>query len=156
MIIDGTNLILGRLGSYVAKKALLGVKVEIINCENIVVTGKKYGILKKYTKKLSMGTPSKGPFVYKKPDRFVKRAIRGMLPYKKERGKKAFKNIKCYIGIPENLSKEKIETVEIANIKKVPSLDYIKVKDISRSIGGKIWKLFMLQEKEREQLQELL
>ena len=41
MIIDGNNLILGRLGSFVAKKALLGKKIDIINCKNIIITGKK-------------------------------------------------------------------------------------------------------------------
>jgi len=41
MIIDATNLILGRLGTYVAKKALLGNKIDIVNCENSVVTGNR-------------------------------------------------------------------------------------------------------------------
>jgi len=138
MIIDGNNLILGRLGSFVAKKALLGEKIDIINCGNIVITGKKEYLFGKYRKRLARGIHSKGPFTYKNPDRFVKRALRGMLPYKKEKGKMAFKNIKCHIEVPENLGKEKIETVEMANIKKVPSLDYMKVRDICREIGGKI------------------
>lgn len=138
MIIDGNNLILGRLGSFVAKKALLGEKISIINCENIVITGKKKFIFKKYKKRLARGIPSKGPFLHKNPDRFVKRALRGMLPYKKEKGKKAFTNIKCYTGIPEKLSNEKYEIIKTANIKKVPSLDYAKVKDICKEIGAKI------------------
>lgn len=138
MIIDGNNLILGRLGSFVAKKALLGEKIDIVNCENIVITGKKGHIFREYEKRLERGIHSKGPFVYRRPDMFVKRAFRGMLPYKKERGKKAFKSIRCHIGVPENLGKEKIETVEMANIKKVPSLDYLKVKEICIRIGGKI------------------
>ena len=138
MIIDGNDLILGRLGSFVAKKALLGEKMNIVNCENIVITGKKEDVFGEYRKRLARGIHSKGPFLYKMPDMFVKRALRGMLPYRKERGKRAFKNIKCYIGIPENLNKEKIETVEMANINKVPSLNYVKVKDICKEIGGKI------------------
>ena len=138
MIIDGKNLILGRLGTFVAKKALLGEKIDIINCENIIITGKKKAIFDRYNKKLAMGTPAKGPRTYRMPDRFVKRALRGMLPYKTERGKKAFKNIKCHIGAPEILNKEKHETIEKANIKKVPSLDYLKVKEICRKIGAKI------------------
>lgn len=138
MIIDGKNMILGRLGTFVTKKALLGEKIDIINCENIVITGKKDAIFERYDKKLARGTPAKGPFTYRIPDRFVKRALRGMLPYKTERGKKAFKNIKCHIGAPEILNKEKHETIEKANIKKVPSLDYLRVKDICRKIGAKI------------------
>ena len=96
MIIDANNLILGRLGAYVAKKALLGEKIDIVNCESCVVTGKRDKIFWDYRNKLKRGIPSKGPFTYRMPHRFVKRAIRGMLPYKKERGRIAFKNIKCY------------------------------------------------------------
>lgn len=138
MIIDGNNMVLGRLGSFVAKKALLGEKIDIVNCENMVITGKKKYIIEKYRKKMARGIPSKGPFSYKTPDRFVKRALRGMLPYKRERGKKAFKNIKCYSGVPEKLSKEEYETVKMADIKNVPSLDYVKVRDICKEMGAKI------------------
>jgi large subunit ribosomal protein L13 len=138
MIIDGNNLILGRLGSFVSKKALLGEKIDIVNCENIVITGKKEHVFEKYKKKLARGIHSKGPFLYKMPDRFVKRSLRGMLPYRTERGKKAFKNIKCYIGVPERFSNKERETVEMADIKKVQSLDYVRVKDVCQQIGGKV------------------
>ena len=36
MIIDARNLILGRLATITAKKALQGEDIHIINCENIV------------------------------------------------------------------------------------------------------------------------
>ncbi len=138
MIIDANNLILGRLGTFAAKKALLGERVDIVNCENCVITGDKYRIFKKYDNLLKKGTQSKGPFVYRMPHRFVKRAIRGMLPYKKERGIKAFKNIKCYIGVPEKLKNQKFDTIKSANVEKVPNLDYVKVKDICMHIGAKL------------------
>ncbi|MBL7054435.1 50S ribosomal protein L13 [Candidatus Woesearchaeota archaeon] len=140
MIIDGNNLILGRLGSFAAKKALQGEKIDIVNCENIVITGKKKYIFEKYRKRLKRGIHSKGPFTYRMPDRFVKRALRGMLPYKKEKGKKAFEKIKCYMGVPENekFNKEKMETIKSADISKVPSLDYLRVKDVCKEIGAKI------------------
>ena len=138
MIIDANDLVLGRLGTYVAKKALLGEKIDIINCENSVVTGDKYKIFEDYKKRSRRGTPSKGPFIYKIPDRFVKRSIRGMLPYKKERGRSAFKNIKCHIGVPENLKKEKFDTIKFANVGKLPNLKYVRVKDICINLGAKI------------------
>jgi large subunit ribosomal protein L13 len=138
MIIDASNLILGRVGTYVAKKALLGEKIDIINCENIVVTGKRESIFQKYDRTLQRGIPSKGPFVYRKPDRFVKRAIRGMLPYKRGMGKIAFKNIICHQGIPESLKDKKFETINNAGIDKVPNLKYVKVKDICVHIGAKL------------------
>lgn len=138
MIIDANNLILGRLGTYAAKKALLGEKIDIVNCENCVITGKRKKIFGDYDNKLKRGIPSKGPFTYRMPHRFVKRAIRGMLPYKKERGRTAFKNIKCYIGVPENLKNQKIDTIKNANVEKIPNLNYVKVKDISKHIGARI------------------
>jgi|TARA_Y100000310_G_scaffold284075_1_gene306592 large subunit ribosomal protein L13 len=138
MIIDANDLVLGRLGAYAAKKALLGEKIDIVNCESCVVTGRRYRIFEDYDKFLKKGIPAKGPFTYRMPDRFVKRSIRGMLPYKKERGRKAFKSIRCYIGIPENLKNQKCDTIKSANIEKVPNLKFIRVKEICKHIGGKV------------------
>jgi len=138
MIIDANNLILGRLGTFVAKKALLGEKVDIVNCENSVITGDRAKIFEDYDNFLKRGIPAKGPFIRRMPDRFVKRAIRGMLPYKKERGRIAFKNIKCHIGIPENFKNQKFDVLKEANVEKVPNLKYIKIKEVCRHIGAKI------------------
>ena len=138
MIIDATDLIVGRLASFVAKKALLGEEIFIVNCEKAMMTGNKKEVLKRYKEKKQIKAPGKGPYLYKMPDRFVKRIIRGMLPYKKERGKKAFKRIKCYIGVPEKFSNKKLETIQEANISKVPNLKYISIKEICKSIGAKI------------------
>lgn len=137
MIIDANNLILGRMATFVAKQALLGEKINIINCEKAIMTGNKKQILAKYKEKLKMGKPQKGPFIPRRADRFVKRTIRGMLPYKQEKGIKAFKRVKCYINVPEEFKDKKAETIEKANIAKVPNLKYIIVEDICKLIGGK-------------------
>lgn len=138
MIIDANNLILGRLGTYVAKQVLLGEKIDIVNCESCVITGDRKKIFEGYDNKLKRGIPAKGPFTRRMPDRFVKRAIRGMLPYKKERGRVAFENIKCHIGVPENLKNQKFDTLKDANVEKTPNLKYIKIKDVCKHIGAKI------------------
>ncbi|MBL7055863.1 50S ribosomal protein L13 [Candidatus Woesearchaeota archaeon] len=135
MIIDANNLILGRLGTYVAKKSLLGEKIDIINCEKAIITGKRKQVLEDYRKSYQMGIPKKGPFFRRMPDRFVKRAIRGMIPYKNERGKIAYSNLKCHVGIPDSLKDKKADTIENANVKKLPTLDYITVKDICSHFG---------------------
>ena len=41
MIIDGNNLILGRVATIAAKRAMQGEPVVILNCEKMIVTGKK-------------------------------------------------------------------------------------------------------------------
>lgn len=136
MIINAENLIIGRLASYVAKQALLGEQIDIINSEKAVITGDKQVLLEIYKKKLVMGTPYKGPFFPRTPDRILKRTIRGMLPYKQPKGRSAFKRIKCYISHPEELKGTPI-TIENANIKKTKSLRYIDLEKLSRLLKGK-------------------
>ncbi len=136
--IDATNIILGRLASYAAKKALLGENVEIINCENAVITGNKKRTLRDYKDKLHMGSRTRGPFTRKRPDMFVKRAVRGMLPYRKENGKKAFKRIKCYIGVPDNLKDKKPEQLKKMALSKLTVVKYTTVKEVCRTLGVRL------------------
>ena len=137
MIIDAKDSILGRLGSYVAKQVLLGNKVDVINCEECVVSGRKQAVLHEYIRRLHRKAPTKAPYFYRRPDMLVKRTIRGMLPFKRARGRDNFKNIKCHIGIPENLRNEKAIRIENASIDKLHSADCLKIKDICRAVGWK-------------------
>jgi len=137
MIIDATDLIMGRLAAFAAKQALLGEKIEIVNCEKAVITGRRKFIFAKYRHKRERGTPRKGPFILRRPSAIVKRTIRGMLPYKQGKGKIAFKNIMCYEGLPEVYAGKKLETVETANVDKVVNIGYITVADLSNFLGVK-------------------
>ena len=137
MIINAKDMVLGRLSSYVAKQILLGNQVDVVNCEECVISGKKQTILELYIRKLHRKAPTKGPYFYRRPDMFVKRTIRGMLPFKRARGRDVFKNVKCHIGVPENLKNEKSLTIEGASITKLHSADYLKVKDICNAVGWK-------------------
>jgi large subunit ribosomal protein L13 len=138
MIIDASYLILGRLASYAAKQALLGKKVDIVNCENAIITGNKKWIMERHRKKMQRGIPLKGPYIKRMPDRYVKRAIRGMLPYKQAKGRQAFEKIMCYIGVPEKFKDKKLETLKSADISKVPNLRYTTVKQVCKTMGAKI------------------
>ena len=137
MIVDAKDTILGRLGSFVAKQVLLGNEVDVVNCEECIVSGRKHAILKEYIKRLHRKAPTKAPYFYRRPDMFVKRTIRGMLPFKRARGREVIKNIKCYIGVPENLRNEKPLRIENTGVERLHSADYIKVKDICKAVGGK-------------------
>ena len=136
MIIDAKDAVLGRLGTYVAKQLLLGSNVEVVNCEEAVVSGKKHAILENYIRRIDRKAPTKGPYLYRRPDFFVKRTIRGMLPFKRTRGRDAFKNVKCHIGVPDNLKNERATALE-ANASGLHSTDYLKVKDICKALGWK-------------------
>ena len=137
MLIDAKDLILGRLATFAAKKALLGEKIDIVNAEETIISGDRKWILAHYVKKRDRGIPLKGPYMQKMPDKFVKRIIRGMLPYKQEKGRKAYKNIKCHIGVPENLKEQKAETIDSIHLKKLPNVKFIKVKELCRLLGAK-------------------
>ena len=138
VIIDATNLILGRMASFAARQALLGKDVIIINCEKAMVTGNRSATLERYNIRLQRGSKDKGPFSYRKPHMFVKRAIRGMLPYKRENGKKAFKRIRCYLGVPDELKNSKFEQIKKMDISKLDIPKYTTVKEICNIMG---WRL---------------
>ena len=137
MIIDANKLILGRIATTSAKKALMGEKIDIINCENAVITGSKKDVLGKIRQRVKRGIPAKGPFYPRRADMFVRRSIRGMLPYKQEKGKKAFKMIMCYVGVPEKLKDKESKTIKSANFSKIPNLKYITVGEVCKEIRTK-------------------
>lgn len=137
MIIDAKNLIAGRLASYAAKQAMLCNEIEIINVEQAMFTGSKHDVLKKQMQRTIRGHTYKGPFYERNEDRFFKRILRGMLPYKQERGKLALKRIKCYIGTPEQLKDKKAETLPEFNITKTKTLKYVRLSEICKLIGKK-------------------
>ena len=138
IIIDATDLVLGRLATYAAKEALLGKEIRIINCEKAVISGKKKNVFDEYLHRMERGIPRKGPFVHRMPDKLVRRTVRGMIPYKKARGKEAYKKIFCYVGVPEEFKDKKAVTVEGANISKLPTLKSVDLKTLSKRLGAKI------------------
>ncbi|MBU0535770.1 MAG: 50S ribosomal protein L13 [Nanoarchaeota archaeon] len=138
MIIDATDSILGRIATVAAKKALLGEKVDIVNCEKAIVTGNREQVLARFKQKIDFGIPLKGPYYNRMPDRMVRRVIRGMLPFRRDKGKKAFERVMCYIGVPEKLKGQKMEKIKEADISKTPSLRYVYIKEVSKFLGAKI------------------
>ncbi len=138
MIIDGSNLILGRLASFAAKNALLGEKIIILNCEHVILTGPRVYLHNTMQERADRGGPFKGPFFQRMPDRFVRRAIRGMLPYKQERGKKAYDRIMCYLGTPLEFKEQKMTEVPGASASKLRTLNYITLKNIAHTFGKTI------------------
>ena len=108
-VIDGKGAILGRLASYVAKEALKGEEIALLNCDEIIISGNKKTIKADFQKKRSrVGHSQKGPKLSKTSERMVKRSIRGMLPeHRFGRGRAAFKRIKCYKRVPKEFEESK-------------------------------------------------
>ena len=125
MIINGKDAVLGRLASYTAKKLLAGEEVSIVNAEKVIITGDSVEITKKYLKKRSIGSPQHGPFFPTKPDLIVRRTVRGMLPYKTNKGRIAFKKLRVYIGTPVEM--EKGESIAVKTVR----TSYMTVGDLA-------------------------
>jgi len=133
--IDATSAIVGRIGAFAAKRALLGDTVKIMNCEKAIMSGRKEYITERYYhRRNKVGQPQKGPFISRLPDRFVRRTIRGMLPYKKTKGAEAYKRIMCYLGVPEEFKNKKLEKVPGAGAEKLTSLKKITVEEVCKRI----------------------
>lgn len=144
MIVDAEGVILGRLCTFVAKKALLGEEVIVVNVEKAIISGDRDMVLKREFEKLNirnLGNPRKGPFHQRRADKYVRRSIRGMLPWHKYRGREAYKNIMVYVGMPEEEIKRKHNidlkdsTIERINVRKPVS--FVTVGEVCKSIGGK-------------------
>lgn len=136
IVIDAKDKIAGRLASVVAKLLLMGEEVVILNAEKAVVSGKKERVFKIFKEKRDRGDPYKGPFYPRYPDRILRRMIRGMLPYKKPKGREALKRLKIFIGIPEEYKDAKISDIKIKSAKDLTT-NYVTLEEISLFLGAK-------------------
>lgn len=136
-VVDGKDMVLGRLATQVAKMALEGEEVAVVNCEDVLVVGKKKEIFSRYQQKAVRGTHSTGPFLHRGPDRIVRRTVRGMIPYKTPSGKAAFQRVMCYVGVPSDISMDKVETLK-GNIHETQNLNFVAVGEISKQLGAKL------------------
>ncbi|MBW2986444.1 50S ribosomal protein L13 [Candidatus Woesearchaeota archaeon] len=135
IFIDATNAIVGRIGAHAAKRALLGDTVKIFNCENAIMSGSKVQVTQRYYERRNkIGQPQKGPFISRMPDRFFRRTIRGMLPYKRTKGAAAYKRIMCYIGVPEQFKDKKLQLIAGTDAGKLKSLKRITVGEVCKKI----------------------
>ncbi len=137
MLVNAENLVLGRLASFVAKKALLGEKVDLVNVGSAVVVGRKEDIFRRYDKKRMRGHPYKGPFFPVTPEGIARRTIRGMLPFKRTKGREVYRNVRCYSGIPERFKNKEVFELDMFNILKSRKMRYVRLSDIAKHIGYK-------------------
>ncbi len=135
MIIDATDTILGRLASYCAKKALEGEEIIIVNAEKAIVSGTRTAIYRRYKFKRDVGSVTRGPYTSRMPDRLVRRTIRGMIGWRTPKGKKAFRNVKVYIGESKDIkgTRTKLEQFDKTTLR---SAKYLHIKEISEWLGA--------------------
>jgi large subunit ribosomal protein L13 len=136
-IINGDGMLLGRLASIVAKRALDGEEIAIVNAEKAIISGSRARVFANYQHKRSRGSTGWGPFVPRRPDHLMKRTIRGMLPYKRPRGADAFKRIRCYVGIPVEFAGKEMEVPEEADMNRLNNPQFVTLGTISTFLGAK-------------------
>ncbi len=138
-IFDAENMVVGRLASKAAKAAILGSKVVIVNAEKAILTGDRRTVIKAHKEKRDIRTsynPRKGPFHERRPDKMVRKMIRGMLPWPSPRGKEAYKRIHVFIGIPEQYLEKEMIVLEGSRYTSLTG-KHITVEELSRELGWK-------------------
>lgn len=135
-IIDADGLLLGRLASNVAKRSLQGEEFAIVNAEKAIVSGRRAMVVANYYHKRMRGSTEGGPFFPRRPDHILKRTIRGMLPYKRQRGAEAFRNVKVYVGVPFEFKGKEFETIEKAGIDRLSSPRFVTLGEVSTKLGS--------------------
>ncbi|MEM2908477.1 MAG: 50S ribosomal protein L13 [Candidatus Hadarchaeales archaeon] len=140
LVIDATDLILGRMASFVAKRLLEGERVAIVNAERAVISGKREATFKAYDAWMeirNLVNPKKGPFHPRRPDALVRLTVRGMLPFDKPRGREAYRRLRVYTGVPPELKDMKFESIPDAHLSRLRTGWFIRVGELSQHLGAK-------------------
>ena len=135
-IINAEDSIIGRLASNIARRLLEGENIVIINAEKGLISGDPGFLAQKYLKRYHIKTksnPLKGPFFPRKPDQILKRTIRGMLPFKKSKGKEAYKRLKVFCDLPHMFQDKPIEVLESTK-RNNPKSSYISLEELNKKI----------------------
>ena len=109
-VIDARGHLYGRLASVVAKQVLLGQKVSVVRCEELIMSGAIWRSKLKWAAFRVKGmnsNPKMGQFHYRAPGKMFWRTIRGMVPHKTARGAAALDRLKTFEGIPHPYDKKK-------------------------------------------------
>jgi len=133
-VVNAEGLVLGRMASIVAKRLLNGERIIIVNAEKAVLSGKRKSKVAEAKTFLEVGYPRQGPLHYKRPDRILRKTVRGMLPFKQPKGKAAYKRLIVHIGVPDELKDQKMETFPTAKSDKL-TCPYFTLGEFAKEIG---------------------
>ena len=138
LIIDGKNSILGRMSSKIAKELMKGETVILVNSEKAIITGSPKKIVEKYQQRRGLrdlAKPEKSRKTPRRPDLFVRKIIRGMLPYKTKNGLEAYRRLKVTIGTPKEYEGKAKKISESKSI--TSDYKYITIMELCKKLGWK-------------------
>jgi large subunit ribosomal protein L13 len=136
-VINGDGLILGRLASVVAQRALANEEIAIVNAEKTIISGSRARVLGNYYHKRVRGSADWGPYFPRRPDHILKRTIRGMLPYKRPRGVEALRRIRCYVGVPVQFAGKEMEVPEEVHMNRLNNPQFVTLGAVCTALGAK-------------------
>jgi len=134
VLINADGLILGRMASKIAKRLLNGEEVIIINAEKAIISGKKKVKVAEAKEFLEVGAPDRGPFHYRRPDKILKKSVRGMLPIKQPKGKTALRRLKVFMGVPRDYQELQTTTLEDAKAIKLKG-PHLTLGELAKEVG---------------------
>jgi large subunit ribosomal protein L13 len=136
IVVDATKCIAGRMCSHVSKLLLEGNRVAVVNAEKAMLSGNRYKTIDAY-KDLSINSvtnPIHGPFHPRRPDTIISKMVRGMIPKRKSDGITAFKRLRVYIGVPEDMKNAEMKSFDDSKITK-PESYYISIAEVAKQVG---------------------
>jgi len=136
IVVNAEGLILGRMASGIAKQLLEGQRIFIVNAEKAVLSGARQSKVSEAKEFLDVGGVGRGPFHYRRPDRIVRKAVRGMLPIRQPKGIQAYRRLHVFIGVPDKLKKREMNTMIEAQSKKL-TCAHFTVAELAKGIGWK-------------------
>jgi len=135
-VYDASGQILGRIATRIAKDLLRGETIRVVNCEKAVISGDPKVTKNHYLERRSRGDPHHGPFYLRTPKGIVRRTIRGMVSFHKPKGREAFRRLRVYVGVPDELKKKEFIRLKDADVNKL-RCKHITVGKLSIALGSK-------------------
>jgi large subunit ribosomal protein L13 len=132
--VNADGLIVGRMSSNIAKRLLNGENVIILNAEKAIYSGKRKSKIAEAHVFLEVGAPERGPFHYRRPDRMLKKTVRGMLPCRQPKGKMALKRLKVFMGVPLEFKDQSSIQFEEAQASKLKGPSFT-LGELAKEIG---------------------
>jgi large subunit ribosomal protein L13 len=126
-VINAENRVLGRLASEIARIAKDGESVRVVNSEKAVISGDTDKVIADYRQKYERGSKYRGPHFPKRPDKIVKRTVRGMLPDNGDF------DVKAYLTVPHEF--DEVQEVDVKSGHDLHNRNYVKLGDVSKAIG---------------------
>lgn len=121
--------------THVAKRLLNGEEITVVNAEKARISGDKAQVLAHYKQRRARGKNERGPYYPRTPDMILRRSVRGMVNYKSPNGRAAYKRLRVFVGVPNELKDKDVEVVEGA--RKVGMDKYVYLGDITKELGSR-------------------